>query len=70
MCGVAGIIYKKNIKQIKQINFANLKKSINHRGPDNFNYILDNNIFFYHSRLSIIDLKNRSNQPFYSNDKR
>lgn len=70
MCGVAGIIYKKNIKQIKQINLANLKKSINHRGPDNFNYILDNNIFFYHSRLSIIDLKNRSNQPFYSNDKR
>ena len=70
MCGLAGIIYKKKVKNFNTINISNLKRSINHRGPDNYNYIVKNNIFFYHSRLSIIDLKNRSNQPFYSYDNR
>ncbi len=68
MCGLAGIISRKIIK--KKINIHYLKKSLDHRGPDYSGYVLDNNIFFYHSRLSIIDLNKRSNQPFYSPDKR
>ena len=38
------------------------------RGPNNQQFISDsldqNNIFLLHSRLSIIDLDERSNQPF------
>ena len=69
MCGLAGIISRKNLRK-KKINFRSLKKSLNHRGPDYSGHIKDDNIFFYHSRLSIIDLNDRSNQPFYSTDKR
>jgi asparagine synthase (glutamine-hydrolysing) len=69
MCGLAGIISHQILKKQK-INFQSLKKSLNHRGPDYSDYILDKNVFFYHSRLSIIDLNQRSHQPFYSSDQR
>ena len=70
MCGIAGII---NFDQSK-INpeLANgIKKSLEHRGPDfsKVDYI-NENIALIHTRLSIIDLDQRSNQPMYSKDKR
>jgi asparagine synthase (glutamine-hydrolysing) len=69
MCGLAGIISYKKIKKQK-INIRKLKKSLHHRGPDYSGHVFEDNIFFYHSRLSIIDLNKRSNQPFYSNNQR
>ena len=70
MCGIAGII---NFDQSK-INpeLANgIKKSLEHRGPDfsKVDYI-NENVALIHTRLSIIDLDQRSNQPMYSKDKR
>ena len=65
MCGIAGYIGKKYIEE-NSIR-STLKLMIN-RGPDNQNWhkvVKENfNIFLLHSRLSIIDLDNRSNQPF------
>ena len=50
----------------------NLKKLMKRRGPNqqgSFEYISSNcSINLFSSRLSIIDLDNRSNQPFKSND--
>ena len=45
---------------------------IQHRGPDNSSYIFDDelNLFIGHSRLSIIDLNSRSNQPKQSSSGR
>ena len=64
MCGIAGIISKKSI----DINIGQLKKLMSNRGPDSFETLsgsFDNITFaFYFSRLSIIDLDRRSNQPF------
>ena len=43
-------------------------KKISHRGPDNINlwYDLDNQIYFGHNRLKIIDLSDAGNQPIFS----
>jgi len=70
MCGIAGIL---NFDQSK-INpeLANgIKKSLEHRGPDfsKVDYI-NENVALIHTRLSIIDLDQRSNQPMHSKDKR
>ena len=68
MCGILGIIGS-NIKE-KKNNLKTIKYSLNHRGPDNAEHYLDENILFIHNRLSIIDLNERSNQPFFSKDKK
>ena len=64
MCGLAGYIGKKHISE------ALIKKTLRlmeNRGPDHQDWcsfsVSDNNIYFLHSRLSIIDLDKRSNQP-------
>ena len=66
MCGIAGFIgCKKNFPSNLQIRkLINLMKR---RGPDFQSYKIINHEFkflFCASRLSIIDLKMRSNQPF------
>ena len=65
MCGIAGYIGKKYIE--KNSIRSTLKLMIN-RGPDNQSWHKvekeNFNIFLLHSRLSIIDLDKRSNQPF------
>ena len=65
MCGIAGYIGKKQIDNQTIINTLNLMKN---RGPDHqdcCSFISKNtNVYLLHSRLSIIDLDERSNQPF------
>ena len=40
-----------------------MNRSLSHREPDNENYLETENLSFGFSRLSIIDLNSRSNQP-------
>ncbi len=68
MCGISGAINfsqieKEDIKYIKQFN-----ESILHRGPDASGIYSDKNVVFGHTRLSIIDLSENSNQPMVSGD--
>lgn len=68
MCGIAGYFGFKKIDQTKLKSCLELMKN---RGPDSQDiYKNENksNLYLLHSRLSIIDLKNRSNQPFSSKD--
>lgn len=67
MCGIAGIISQ---KEIHQGEIELMTDAIAHRGPDAHGYYLNHNIALGHRRLSIIDLDARSNQPFFSKDKR
>ena len=65
MCGIAGYIGN-NIFDRKEIK--NILSDFIHRGPDHQSYFstkLKNNLnlYFFHSRLSILDLHSRSNQP-------
>ena len=68
MCGIAGYIGKKKIND-KVIN--NTLNTMKNRGPDHQNSFSSayngTNIYLLHSRLSIIDLNNRSNQPYTFN---
>lgn len=60
MCGLAGFIgFDDNILLAKQANLIQA-----HRGPDNQSIWSDDFIALAHQRLSIIDLNDRSNQPF------
>ena len=68
MCGIAGYIGKKQIGKVVIDQTLGLMKN---RGPDfqdsRFFIANDTNIYLLHSRLSIIDLEDRSNQPFSMN---
>ncbi|MEZ4877619.1 MAG: asparagine synthase (glutamine-hydrolyzing) [Flavobacterium sp.] len=63
MCGILGIIGFNANKQ----RIINMLKSQSHRGPDFSDYYLEEGkIALGHNRLSIIDLSNNANQPFFS----
>jgi asparagine synthase (glutamine-hydrolysing) len=66
MCGIAGIYFKKGVDESKLNTFKNLvKEKQAARGPDDFgSYQINEKLFFFHNRLSIIDL-NASFQPIY-----
>ena len=63
MCGIAGVYGLEGIAD-KQWLSDNLAKSIEHRGPDASNSFVDDHVILVHTRLSILDLDARSNQPF------
>ncbi len=64
MCGIAGFIGFEN-----NIDLANNSNIIQkHRGPDNQSIWNDDYIALSHQRLSIIDLSEKSNQPFIKNN--
>lgn len=68
MCGLTFITTKKKIKKSKILKLLSLMKN---RGPDNQSYkefkLGNRFLYFFHSRLSIIDLKKNSHQPFEKN---
>ncbi len=60
MCGIAGFINFSNQEfLVQQANGIQC-----HRGPDHQGSWIKGNVAFAHQRLSIIDLSERSNQPF------
>jgi asparagine synthase (glutamine-hydrolysing) len=71
MCGICGIINtefkEKSVGQVKVMTDALL-----HRGPDSKGFWISENkqVILGHTRLSIIDLDERSGQPFLSSDNR
>lgn len=64
MCGFVGYVSKKKNK--KKI-ITDMNKMIVHRGPDDENYYIDDDIAMAFRRLSIIDLKN-GRQPMMNED--
>ena len=69
MCGIVGYIGKANVDQPRIVKTLDLMRN---RGPDHRDYISTNdgdvNVVLLYSRLSIIDLDKRSNQPFTIGD--
>jgi len=60
MCAILGYIGKK----IKVNQLINSLKLVESRGPDNFNYIIKDDLFLGFNRLSIMDLSDNGLQPF------
>ena len=71
MCGITGILKFDNQK-IDKNELLNFTKSLNHRGPDNIDFYINKNenLGFGHTRLSILDLSNLSDQPMISSNGR
>jgi asparagine synthase (glutamine-hydrolysing) len=68
MCGIAGFLSP----NYKQEDLCKIIRSIRHRGPDaeGFYFNEADGIGLGHRRLSIIDLSEAANQPFYSRNGR
>ncbi|WP_272152046.1 asparagine synthase (glutamine-hydrolyzing) [Tenacibaculum aiptasiae] len=60
MCGILGTTYLNITGEKMKIAL----KEIVRRGPDNQDIVKNKFVYFGHTRLSILDLEQRSNQPF------
>ena len=70
MCGITGF-WSPEVSLNKGEAEDALKKmvlSLEHRGPDAGGVWSDGQVGFGHRRLSVIDLADRSNQPFLNNE--
>ena len=63
MCGIAGFVHFGQQSDSCDLVIS-MTNTLAHRGPDAFGYYHDDTISLGHRRLSIIDLEERSNQPF------
>jgi asparagine synthase (glutamine-hydrolysing) len=68
MCGITGFL---NVHW-SQVNLEKMTNCLAHRGPDAKGYFADPacGLGLGHRRLSILDLSEAGNQPFYSKDRR
>ena len=69
MCGIAGIISKKNKDDRLLSVLKNMSKIISHRGPDQAGYLDYNNILLSHVRLPVMDPRNLGRQPMSNDNK-
>ena len=66
MCGILGIYDSSSVNKSR---FTESLSKLYHRGPDNHGEKeINKNLFFGHTRLSIIDLDSSSNQPFFEDE--
>ncbi|MBO8204950.1 asparagine synthase (glutamine-hydrolyzing) [Prochlorococcus marinus] len=71
MCGILFLNSSQNLNSPEKSKFKRSIKLLDHRGPDNNDIFFTEKFALGHTRLSIIDLSNKSNQPFFSkNDKK
>ena len=68
MCGINGV-FNHQLYQDVEIKVKSMNDLTLHRGPDFSAIYKDDKVCLGHNRLSIIDLDDKSNQPFISNDK-
>ncbi|MEW6088400.1 MAG: asparagine synthase (glutamine-hydrolyzing) [bacterium] len=66
---MCGILLTSDNKYSKK-EFLSALELLHHRGPDAMGYVKITNIQIGHKRLKILDMEDRSNQPFYSRDER
>ena len=67
MCGICGIYYKNDLKEVEPSEITRMTTSIYHRGPDEDGFYLNGHIAMGMRRLSIIDLEG-GKQPISNED--
>ncbi|MFO1257170.1 MAG: XrtA/PEP-CTERM system amidotransferase [Gammaproteobacteria bacterium] len=67
MCGIVGLWDPMGLKQFEPSLVQNMNLSLQHRGPDDEGYFIEQGIALAHRRLSIIDLSH-GHQPVYNED--
>ncbi len=66
MCGITGIRAFNEVGRFFMINNSKATTALEHRGPDNQGFYLDDLVLFGHRRLSIQDTSSLGNQPMKS----
>ncbi len=69
MCGITGILNLIDREAPSKNELNKMIRTLDHRGPDDHGYYMDNYIGLAHSRLSIIDLQS-GHQPIHDVSKR
>lgn len=64
MCGISCIINKNCLNSFPKNDLDKMTLLISHRGPDNTDIFISDNVGLGHTRLSIQDLSKKGNQPF------
>lgn len=67
MCGIAGIVRKEG--KVAREELLKMLPGIAHRGPDGVGKYMNKNVGFLHTRLSIIDISEKGNQPLFNENK-
>ena len=62
MCGISGIINFRQ-KSFPTEKLKEMTKKVSHRGPDDSNIYINEQLGFGHTRLSVLDLSKRGSQP-------
>lgn len=70
MCGIAGVLHFDSQRLVNAEKLSAMRDILAHRGPDNYDQFIEENIGLAHRRLSIIDLSEEARQPFFSADGR
>ena len=68
MCGIFGVVDKTPIDPARLVELRYARDTLVHRGPDHQGEWCDDNHYIGHTRLSILDLSERGNQPMVSAD--
>lgn len=69
MCGIAGL-FDVSRRPVDILVLERMKRALLHRGPDNSDIESIDNIGLVHTRLSVLDLSNASNQPMWDENRR
>ena len=72
MCGISGILKLScsTRTEFNKSHIIEMTKALSHRGPDNSDIWEEDNVFLGHTRLSILDLSSKGNQPMISRSQR
>jgi len=70
MCGIFGVLHHDPSISPSEKLLAAIGQRLRHRGPDDCGVYVGNGIGLVHTRLSLLDLSPRSNQPFWDRARR
>ena len=70
MCGIAGSLIWERSQNNELKSLKKITSFLNHRGPNFTSVKKLDNLVFGHTRLAIIDLNKKANQPMLDNSER
>lgn len=70
MCGIFGLMWHQENSTPDEHRLQETARLLTHRGPDNYGIFADAGIGLVNTRLSLLDLHPRSNQPFWDKQER
>ena len=70
MCGIFGVLWHEKESTPDECRLKQTARLLQHRGPDNTGIYADVGVGLVHTRLSLLDMAARSNQPFWDKQRR